>query len=88
MLAADGRHRQTLTGTPQGGILSPLQPVAALLEALGVTQNHYRPHSSNGHPFSEAPCKTLQHRPDCPDRFPTMAVARRFLRCITVPTPP
>ena len=30
MLAADGTHRQTLTGTPQGGILSPLLANIAL----------------------------------------------------------
>lgn len=33
-----------------------------------------------GCPFSEAQFQTLKYRPDFPNRFPTRAAARRFLR--------
>ena len=36
---------------------------------LGVTKTHSRPHVSNDNPFSEAGFKTLEYRPDFPERF-------------------
>lgn len=43
--------------------------VEQLLDDLGVTKTHSRPHVSNDNPYSEAQFKTLKYRPDFPDRF-------------------
>jgi putative transposase len=75
-----GVARDRLTLHADNGAAMASQPVAALLEALGVTKSHSRPHTSNDNPFSEAQFKTLKYRPDFPDRFPSLAAARRFLR--------
>jgi putative transposase len=52
------------------------KPVALLLADLGVTKSHSRPHTSNDNPFSEAQFKTLQYRPDFPQRFTSIEAAR------------
>jgi len=70
-----GVARDRLTLHADHGAAMVSQPVAALLEELGVTKHHSRPHASNDHPFSEAQFKTLQYRPDFPDRFPSLAGA-------------
>ena len=75
-----GVARARLTLHADNGAAMASQPVAALLEDLGVTKSHSRPHTSNDNPFSEAQFKTLKYRPDFPDRFPSLAAARRFLR--------
>jgi len=45
------------------------QPVAGLLDKLGVTKTHSRPHVSDDNPYSEAQFKTLKYCPEFPDRF-------------------
>ncbi|GAA2602729.1 hypothetical protein GCM10010435_97320 [Winogradskya consettensis] len=53
--------------------------VAELLEDLTVTRSHSRPKVSNDNPYSEAWFKTLKYAPVFPDRFATLAEARRFM---------
>ncbi|MDB5220088.1 MAG: Integrase catalytic region [Myxococcaceae bacterium] len=53
---------------------------AFLLEDLGVTKTHSRPHVSNDNPFSEAAFKTLKYRPGFPDRFGSDSGRARSLR--------
>jgi len=61
---------------------SPMRagPVVDLLALLGVTRSHSRPRTSNDNPYSEAQFKTLKYRPDYPDRFQSLAHARRWAR--------
>ncbi|OGK98662.1 MAG: hypothetical protein A3E31_03560 [Candidatus Rokubacteria bacterium RIFCSPHIGHO2_12_FULL_73_22] len=54
------------------------QPVALLLATLGVVPSHSRPQVSDDNPFSEAPFKTLEYRPDFPDRFGSYEDAEAF----------
>jgi len=75
-----GVTRDRLTLHADHGAAMASQPVAALWEELGVTKRHSRPHTSNDNPCSAAQFKTLRYRPDFPDRFPSLAAARRFLR--------
>ena len=49
-----------------------------LLDDLGVTKSHSRPHVSNDNPYSEAHFKTLKYRPDYPDRFGSLAEVRSW----------
>ena len=56
------------------------QPVACLLDKLGATKSHSRPHVSDDNPFSEAQFKTLKYRPDFPAHFASLEHARAFLR--------
>ena len=55
------------------------QAVAQLLEELGVTKSHSRPHTSDDNPFSEAQFKTLKYRLDYPERFESLADAREWV---------
>lgn len=50
--------------------------VAQLLADLGVTRTHARPYTSNDNPYSEAQFKTMKYRPDYPERFGSLPVAR------------
>ena len=50
--------------------------VAALLDDLGITKTHSRPHVSNDNPFSEAQFKTFKYRPEFPERFTGIEHAR------------
>jgi putative transposase len=52
--------------------------VAVLLDDLGVTKTHSRPHVSNDNPYSESQFKTLKYRPEFPDRFASMEDANAF----------
>jgi putative transposase len=54
------------------------KPVAMLLADLGVTKTHSRPHCPNDNPFSEAQFKTMEYRPEFPDRFGGPEDARVF----------
>jgi putative transposase len=54
------------------------KPVALLLADLGVVRSHARPKTSNDNPYSEAAFKTLKYCPAFPDRFGSLADARRF----------
>jgi putative transposase len=52
--------------------------VAQLLVDLGVTKSHTRPYTPNDNPYSEAHFKTLKYRPDFPDRFGSLIIARSW----------
>jgi transposase InsO family protein len=54
--------------------------IAALLEDLGVTRSLSRPRTSDDNPYSEANFKTVEYRPDYPDRFETINQARAWMR--------
>lgn len=54
------------------------KPVALLLEDLGITKTHSRPHVSNDNPYSESAFKTLKYRPSFPARFASLEQARAF----------
>lgn len=54
--------------------------VAELLVDLGVAKSHSRPRVSNDNPFIEAHFKTLKYRPDYPERFDSIGVARVWCR--------
>jgi len=54
--------------------------VAVLMADLGVAKSHSRPRVSNDNPYSEAQFKTLKYRPDYPERFGSVADARRWGR--------
>lgn len=54
--------------------------VAELMEDLGVSKSHSRPHVSDDNPYSEAGFKTMKYQPDYPDRFETQEAARAWAR--------
>lgn len=54
------------------------EPVAALLDRLGIARSHGRPHVSNDNPYSEAAFKTLKYCPTFPERFGSLEDARAF----------
>lgn len=73
-----------LHGTPDvvhsdGGPSMTSKTVTTLLSDLGVTRSRSRPHVSNDNPYSEALFKTMKYLPDFPDRFVSLAEARRFM---------
>lgn len=55
--------------------------LALLLDDLGVSPSHSRPHTSNDNPFSEAQFKTLKYTPGYPDRFGSIQDARTITPC-------
>ena len=77
-LRRQGVTRGALTLHADNGAAMASQPVAALLTERGVTKSHSHP--SHDNPYSEAQFKTLQYRPDFPDRFASLPAARRWLR--------
>ena len=54
--------------------------VTELLERLGVTKSHSRPHTPNDNPFSEAQFKTLKYHPTFPEEFADIEEARSWAR--------
>jgi putative transposase len=74
-----GIQRDQLTLHADRGAPMTAQAVAQLLEKLGVTKSHSRPHTSDDNPFSEAQFKTLKYRPDYPERFESLADAREWV---------
>lgn len=56
------------------------QPLADLLESLGVERSHSRPRTSNDNAFSESQFKTMKYRPTYPRRFESEAEAREWCR--------
>jgi putative transposase len=74
-----GIQRDQLTLHADRGAPMTAQAVAQLLEELGVTKSHSRPHTSDDNPFSEAQFKTLKYRPDYPERFESLADAREWV---------
>ena len=73
-------QREQLTLHADNGSPMIAKTVAILLTDLGVAKSHSRPHVSNDNPYSEAQFKTLKYRPDYPDRFGSVADARRWGR--------
>jgi putative transposase len=71
-------ERGSLTVHADNGSSMKSLAVAQLLADLGVTKTHSRPHVSNDNPFSESAFKTLKYRPDFPERFLSIEVARSF----------
>ena len=53
--------------------------VATVLSDLEVTNSHSRPRTSNDNPFSESWFKSLKFAPVFPERFASLADARRFM---------
>ena len=51
-----------------------------LLADLGVLKTHSRPYTSTDNPYSEAQFKTLKYRPEFPERFENIEIARAFCR--------
>jgi len=64
-----GISAQQLTLHADRGAAMIAKSMEQLLDDLGVTKTHSRPHVSNDNPYSEAHFKTLKYRPDYPDRF-------------------
>ena len=56
------------------------KPLSQLLLDLGISRSHSRPHTSDDNPFSEAQFKTMKYRPDYPERFASIRVARHWAR--------
>lgn len=52
--------------------------MAQLMNDLGVTKSHSRPHVSDDNPYSEAQFRTLKYRHNYPDRFGSLEEARRW----------
>ena len=52
--------------------------VAELLDKLGITKSHSRPHVSNDNPYSESGFKTMKYQPTFPDRFEGIHHSRTF----------
>jgi transposase InsO family protein len=74
----------SIHGTPQvvhadRGTSMTSKTVAALLSDLEVTKSHSRPRVSNDNPYSEAWFKTLKFAPVFPERFGSLADARRLM---------
>jgi len=76
--------RDTLTIHADRGTSMTSKPVSQLLIDLGIVRSHSRPHVSNDNPYSEAAFKTLKYCPAFPDRFGSIADARKF--CMTFMT--
>lgn len=76
--AKQGVVRGRLTIHADNGAAMTAKSVAVLMADLGVVKSHSRPYQSNDNPYSEAHFKTLKYRPDYPDRFGSLADARRW----------
>jgi putative transposase len=78
---AVARHqipRGQLTLHADRGTSMTSKTVAQLLEDLGVTRTHSRPHVSDDNPFIEAHFKTLKYCPAWPGHFDTLTDARAW----------
>ncbi len=71
-----GPHQLTLHADRGTSMTS--KTVAQLLEDLGVTRTHSRPHVSNDNPYIEAHFKTLKYCPAWPGHFETLNDARAW----------
>ena len=61
----------------RGSAIRP-KPVALLLADLSVTKTHSRPYTSNDNPYSESQFRTMQYRPEFPDRFGCLEDGRAY----------
>jgi putative transposase len=77
-LARHGVEPGQLTLHADRGTSMTSKTVAQLLEDLGVTRTHSRPHVSDDNPFIEAHFKTLKYCPAWPGHFDTIADARAW----------
>jgi putative transposase len=62
-----------------GGTAMIAKLVALLLDDLGVTKTHDRPHASNDNPCSESQFKTLRYHPEFSSRVSCLQNVRSFL---------
>ncbi len=77
-IAGQGVKRHQLTLHADRGTSMTSKTVAQLLEDLGVTRTHSRPHVSDDNPFIEAHFKTLKYCPAWPGHFDTLEDARAW----------
>ena len=75
-----GIVRDQLTLHADNGGPMRAKSLALLLDDLGVSASHSRPHTSDDNPFSEAQFKTLKYHPGYPDRFGSIQDARAWAR--------
>lgn len=78
--AKQGILPEQLTLHADRGSAMKANSVAELLERLGVSKSHTRPHTPNDNPFSEAQFKTLKYDPSYPEAFATTETARSWAR--------
>jgi putative transposase len=77
-IARQGVVRDQLTIHADRGTSMTSKTVAQLLEDLGVTRTHSRPHVSDDNPYIEAHFKTLKYCPAWPGHFDTLDDARAW----------
>ncbi len=77
-LARHGIEPQQLTLHADRGTSMTSKTVAQLLEDLGVTRTHSRPHVSDDNPYIEAHFKTLKYCPAWPGHFDNIEDARAW----------
>jgi len=75
-----GIQREQLTLHADNGGPMRAKSLALLLDDLGVSASHSRPHTSDDNPFSEAQFKTLKYHPGYPNRFGSIQDARTWAR--------
>ena len=74
----EGIEPGRLTLHADRGPVMTSKTVSQLLADLAITRSHSRPYVSDDNPFSESQFKTMQYRPDFPDRFDAFLHARTF----------
>jgi len=74
-----GITREQLTLHADNGGPMRAKSLALLLDDLGVSASHSRPHTSDDNPYSEAQFKTLKYQPGYPDRFGSIQDARAWV---------
>jgi putative transposase len=78
--AKQGISADQLTLHADRGSAMKANTVSDLLENLGVSKSHTRPHTPNDNPFSEAQFKTLKYSPTFPEEFADIEAAREWAR--------
>jgi len=73
-------RRDQLTIHADRGSAMRSKTVAQLMADMGIVKSHSRPYVSNDNPYSEAQFKTMKYRPDFPDRFGSLSLARQWAR--------
>jgi len=77
-VARHGVGRDQLTLHADRGTSMTSKTVAQLLEDLGITRTHSRPHVSDDNPYIEAHFKTLKYCPAWPGHFDNLDDARAW----------
>jgi len=75
-----GIQAHQLTLHADNGAPMKSKTLKQLLSDLDITGSHSRPYTSDDNPFSEAHFKTMKYRPDYPDRFASLDMARQWAR--------